>query len=396
MNQLPREIFDQVIDHLHNDRSALISCSLTCRSWTPSSQLHIFGTVALETTLAQPLSGLLERSPHLALYITTLRISSRPTDEHNRLFNKAIPKIIPRLLNVRQLELLQFRFKSLDDANMWVVLKAFPRLRTIIGHCLCCEMIGLSDWFTDFIRTHPKMEKIELETCLHLYPGPVRSFRGTNIPLSGVVTPLPRITSLMLGCTGLVASILQPLSMHRILSHLKVLDILVSLPVNTSVIADVISAASGSLETFIFHFRLEEEEREIPAQDMSTIVNALSRCSHIRTVSIGPVFLAIDDSPRRRWIDMFLLALPAPRLEAINVHLFAVARDQYLGSELDAILETLSHPKFDNVQKIQLFVHRVRSMLGLLDELKAKAGYLGVRVEFQEYGFARRSRRMVY
>lgn len=38
----PQEIIDNVIDHLHQDKSTLKSCSLVCRAWDPSSSWHLF------------------------------------------------------------------------------------------------------------------------------------------------------------------------------------------------------------------------------------------------------------------------------------------------------------------------------------------------------------------
>ena len=43
--QLPQEIIDQVIDHLHDDLSSLRVCTLVRTSWLPSSSLHLFRCV---------------------------------------------------------------------------------------------------------------------------------------------------------------------------------------------------------------------------------------------------------------------------------------------------------------------------------------------------------------
>lgn len=42
MVQFPQELIDMVIDHLHDNKPALSSCSLTCSNWLPSSRLHKF------------------------------------------------------------------------------------------------------------------------------------------------------------------------------------------------------------------------------------------------------------------------------------------------------------------------------------------------------------------
>jgi D-ribose pyranose/furanose isomerase RbsD len=39
---VPQEVIDQVIDYLHDNTKALRQCSLVCRSWLPSTSLHLF------------------------------------------------------------------------------------------------------------------------------------------------------------------------------------------------------------------------------------------------------------------------------------------------------------------------------------------------------------------
>ncbi|KAI0755487.1 hypothetical protein C8Q74DRAFT_309126 [Fomes fomentarius] len=48
---LPAEIWDRVIDHLHDNKKALKRCSLVCKSWRNSSQHHLFRTVVLKSGL---------------------------------------------------------------------------------------------------------------------------------------------------------------------------------------------------------------------------------------------------------------------------------------------------------------------------------------------------------
>ncbi|KAG7446994.1 uncharacterized protein BT62DRAFT_96495 [Guyanagaster necrorhizus] len=42
MPELPPEIVDTVIDHLHDDKAALEACALVCKSWSVSSRYHLF------------------------------------------------------------------------------------------------------------------------------------------------------------------------------------------------------------------------------------------------------------------------------------------------------------------------------------------------------------------
>ncbi|OCH89764.1 hypothetical protein OBBRIDRAFT_693801, partial [Obba rivulosa] len=44
---LPLELYEDVIDYLWDDLSALLACSLTCRALTPRTRFHIFRVVTL-------------------------------------------------------------------------------------------------------------------------------------------------------------------------------------------------------------------------------------------------------------------------------------------------------------------------------------------------------------
>lgn len=45
---LPRELVDNIIDHLHDDSNTLKACSLVCRDWLPSSHWHLFCEVRMK------------------------------------------------------------------------------------------------------------------------------------------------------------------------------------------------------------------------------------------------------------------------------------------------------------------------------------------------------------
>ncbi|KAJ7142013.1 hypothetical protein C8R43DRAFT_1016142 [Mycena crocata] len=44
---LPSELWDAIIDHLHNDEAALSICALVCRNWVPASRFHRFEALAV-------------------------------------------------------------------------------------------------------------------------------------------------------------------------------------------------------------------------------------------------------------------------------------------------------------------------------------------------------------
>jgi hypothetical protein len=43
--RLPAELWDHILDYLYDEPRALYACSLVCRMWRPSGQLHLFHTI---------------------------------------------------------------------------------------------------------------------------------------------------------------------------------------------------------------------------------------------------------------------------------------------------------------------------------------------------------------
>lgn len=51
------EIVDMIIDHLHDDKASLLTCSTVCRTWLPACRFHLFHTVTLNDILNKSLFG---------------------------------------------------------------------------------------------------------------------------------------------------------------------------------------------------------------------------------------------------------------------------------------------------------------------------------------------------
>jgi hypothetical protein len=47
MSNLPSELIDAVIDHLHSDKMALAACALVCKEWLPASRYHLYSTISV-------------------------------------------------------------------------------------------------------------------------------------------------------------------------------------------------------------------------------------------------------------------------------------------------------------------------------------------------------------
>lgn len=69
MSAVPCEIFDRIIDHLHDDGLSLRNCALVCQGWLPCARFHIFRMVLLDANRHRRLNTLLESAPHVRHYI---------------------------------------------------------------------------------------------------------------------------------------------------------------------------------------------------------------------------------------------------------------------------------------------------------------------------------------
>ncbi|KAF8197556.1 hypothetical protein BJ912DRAFT_79444 [Pholiota molesta] len=84
--QIPQELNSEIIGFLRNDKAALKSCALTCRSFLPESQRQLFSAISLypPTCVEGPTSSdfkrFLEAAPYLSEYVHRLEIHdlSRP------------------------------------------------------------------------------------------------------------------------------------------------------------------------------------------------------------------------------------------------------------------------------------------------------------------------------
>jgi len=122
--QLPQELVDHIIDHLHDDPVTLNSCALVCHTWLPTSRLHIFSKISLKVT---PAAG------HLAPSDSCKRL--------HRLFTTS-PSII---CHVRELEVLEGSLLGgqappqavlgSNRSTTWVATECtFPHLLRMLTH----------------------------------------------------------------------------------------------------------------------------------------------------------------------------------------------------------------------------------------------------------------------
>ncbi|KAK7689784.1 hypothetical protein QCA50_006423 [Cerrena zonata] len=100
---LPPEITDRILDHLHADTQTLLQCSLVVKHWVPRSRYYTFHSIVLKGhSKCQGLQSLLESNPNLGYFVKELKIMT--TFEEPPWLSTDVPELTKKLPLVYRLE----------------------------------------------------------------------------------------------------------------------------------------------------------------------------------------------------------------------------------------------------------------------------------------------------
>ncbi|KAH9923261.1 uncharacterized protein B0H18DRAFT_474257 [Fomitopsis serialis] len=153
--ELPIEIQEQVLDHLHDDPSALKTCSQTCSAWLPTARLHFFRTVKLKKVrhclrFLAVLESTSEASGGVGvgalvreLHLPTMGLRQRGRRKGQRY--DLLCQILRHIPNTDTLVVRQFEWQNfldlaspkgadtdVDLRGVFTSVCAFPRLKTLV------------------------------------------------------------------------------------------------------------------------------------------------------------------------------------------------------------------------------------------------------------------------
>lgn len=164
----PPELFDETLDHLWDDPKALSACSLTCRAWVPTTRLHLFRTVRLDSeSSCTEFSALLQSTPAIARCVRKLTISAQysgvGTDARGReddgWVNSSAP--IARTLGahsrVNTLAFSRLRWTSLDQGTRDAYKALFKGVKTLL---LFEVRFHTSGDVLEFLDAFPDLEEL--------------------------------------------------------------------------------------------------------------------------------------------------------------------------------------------------------------------------------------------
>ena len=137
---LPIELYERVIDHLSQDRNALITCMLVCRAWCPRSRFHLNTSVTLASSQhTRRFSQLLKREAWLRTGVTSISISPSPTTRrlpmsHLTAVSSMLGGKIPSLQSIF-IWYAEWQPRTIHR-NTFCHLSTFTRLDRLCLHCV--------------------------------------------------------------------------------------------------------------------------------------------------------------------------------------------------------------------------------------------------------------------
>ncbi|KAH9850274.1 hypothetical protein C2E23DRAFT_877601 [Lenzites betulinus] len=162
---LPPELYDHILDQLHDDRPTLRNCALTTRSWLPRAQHHIFHSVYLDWSNCTAFSRLLASNPSLADYVGTLEIEGAfGIFSMDRLHGATLdawlravpPWLPPRLANLTKLELALLTIDSDLSSRFFNSLHGVKHLTL-----WACALTAF-DVFAEMYLSFPKLTRLTI------------------------------------------------------------------------------------------------------------------------------------------------------------------------------------------------------------------------------------------
>ncbi len=79
-DQLPQELVDHIIDHLHDDKHSLTSLSIVSKSWLPPCRLHLFNSICIKRKWSEPFedfADFVDSTPGVCTYVKNLRLKGQ-------------------------------------------------------------------------------------------------------------------------------------------------------------------------------------------------------------------------------------------------------------------------------------------------------------------------------
>lgn len=185
---LPPELYDQIIDYLHDDTKVLQQCALATRNLLPRARHYLFHSIYIDWSNCYAFTRLLASNPKLAIHVATLEIEGAlgifSMDRLHGATLDAWLRAIPHTFSSQLSNLVKLEL-ALITIDAELVRRVFGRLSGINHLTLWACSLTSFDVFVELFASYPRLTRLsitytqEWETCA---PKEVVFPEGTVLP----------------------------------------------------------------------------------------------------------------------------------------------------------------------------------------------------------------------
>ncbi|PBK65676.1 hypothetical protein ARMSODRAFT_1022123 [Armillaria solidipes] len=165
MPEIPIEIIEEILDHLHNDKQMLKVCSLVSRGFYPRTRHHLFQSIRISQILGDfmyRLRVLAHTSPHIFMHFISAEIYS--SYDSSTLRQAQLP-----LLLIANLTSLNIKNTSTSLKCFRMIIFSLPLLKSLILESITFDVEEIVDPSSNsFLADKPSLEKLHIH---HLHSG---------------------------------------------------------------------------------------------------------------------------------------------------------------------------------------------------------------------------------
>ncbi|KAH8084367.1 hypothetical protein BXZ70DRAFT_1012050 [Cristinia sonorae] len=166
--QIPPELNDRIIDHLHDDVCSLSACGLTSRAWLPSVRYHRFGSTVVTVPRLAAFRSLIDNTPEIGTFVQGFTLGTHFPGFHRVLpaDDSLLPAILTALPYVNDIQVVSFTWNTRFQAFS----QAYPALQhlTFVN---CMFPTELAHGFPLFLATFPFLRSLSLQNPSFSHPG---------------------------------------------------------------------------------------------------------------------------------------------------------------------------------------------------------------------------------
>lgn len=357
---LPHEIFDAIIDHLHDDQSVLLSCSQASSLLLPCSRYHLYSKVVLHSKdLISFLSLLSTPWNTISPVLHTLTIQGRRGGVFGQLDDTTPARNPPRIRHISRVIAHLQNVSSINIVRIdWgATIQVQAQVRTVLSNLRGVKRVSLDNSTFDlqtleeYICSMPVLETLSFQQ--------LRLLRVDGMESSFDITTQPRphspihISTLDLSCIDNVSLLLKWFLSFKILPTVQKLCLHgppIFDPAEVGILNQFIAAIGASLECLHIFFDLYHG-RTITAQYFSSI--DFSPCTHLRILRIcGPIHnLYIVE----HIIPAIVSRLsPTTQITDVSLDLYPEIMPTLPLSAWVAFFGLLQHPSFSLLQRVDI------------------------------------------